>query len=123
MTQRILDPGEIQAGAAGGAPLIRLPDTENLFRQRAARLRQLAAGHALSDYLQFIAAVSDAQHEMLKTAPGFRLPAVSLLEQARTHGMPPLNAIDHARDPAWRTTMRRLLKNLESRIEIGRAHV
>ena len=113
MTQRILDPGEIQAGAAGGAPLIRLPDTEKLFRQRAARLRQLAGGHALSDYLQFVAAVSDAQHDMLKAVPGFCLPAASLLDQSRAHGMPPLNAVDHARDPAWRVTMRGLLKHLE----------
>ena len=43
------------------------------------------------------------------------LPVPMMLEQSRAHGMPPLNAIDHARDPAWRTVLRTLLGDLEKK--------
>jgi len=112
MTERILEPGEIQGGAAADAPLIRLPDTGQLFSERAARLRQLADGHALADYLLFIAAVADAQQSALDQAPAIALPPPALLAQAREHGMPPLNATDHARDPAWRGLLQALLERL-----------
>lgn len=116
MTARILEPGEIQGGAATDAPLIRMPDTTSLFSGRSARLRQLAVGHALADYLLFVAAIGDAQQFVLGQAQAIPLPSTDLLKQAREHGMPPLNAIDHARDPAWLGLLRALLRRLEKDI-------
>ena len=49
--QRILEPGQIEAFAQRSVPRIRLPDRDNLFAPRAARLRQLsesgAIGHSI----------------------------------------------------------------------------
>jgi FdhE protein len=117
MTQHILEPGEIQGGAAPDIPPIRLPRRNAVFSERAARLRQLAPEHALGDYLQFIAKVADAQHHALTAMSGVKLPDAGLLEQARLHGMPPLNAQDHVRDPAWRLILRQLLGGLDGEVD------
>lgn len=119
MTQRILEPGEIQGGAAPDTPPIRLPDLSCLFADRAARLRQLAVGHPLGDYLQFVALLADAQQAELAAmaASPFSLPSDDYLEQAHAHGMPPLNAQDHARDPRWRDLLRNLLRRLEPSLQ------
>ncbi|WP_372396036.1 formate dehydrogenase accessory protein FdhE [Azospirillum sp. HJ39] len=46
------------------APL-RLPDAGTLFARRAARLRRLADGHAMGEWLRFIAVLADAQQEIV----------------------------------------------------------
>jgi len=43
------------------APLLP-PDPTRLFAERALRLRQLAAGHAMRDYLMLLALICEAQH-------------------------------------------------------------
>ena len=65
MAQRILEPGQIETLAQASIPRIRLPAREFVFTRRAARLRRLAAGSALGDYLQFLAVLVDAQHAAL----------------------------------------------------------
>jgi FdhE protein len=40
----------------------RLPGAARLFAARAARLRKLADGHMLADWLRFVALLADAQH-------------------------------------------------------------
>src|SRR5882724_3010042 len=62
MAQRILEPGQIETLAQRAIPRIRLPDREFIFARRAARLRTLAAGSALGDYLQFLAVLVGGEH-------------------------------------------------------------
>lgn len=47
---------------------LRLPDPTRLFAARAARLRQLAQGHSLGDWLNFTALLGDAQHAVASAA-------------------------------------------------------
>ncbi len=90
MAQRILEPGQIETLAQASIPRIRLPDRALVFARRAARLRQLAAGSALGDYLRFLAALVDAQHAALAhlTVPP---PGKAHIERSAEHGMPPIH--------------------------------
>ena len=115
--QKIFTPEEIAAQAGGEIPFLRLPQRMTVFSDRAARLRQLAPGHAMAGYLEFIADVADAQQRALDAPPQVGLPAGSVLAQSREHGMPPLNAQTFMRDPRWCDVLRRLLRDLAAHTE------
>jgi FdhE protein len=110
--QRILDPAQIEGFAQRSVPRIRLADPANLFSGRAARLRALAAGHAVGDYLRLMGIVSDAQQSAVGAliAPSLRPgeatatidPQITL---ARRHGMPLLQAAGWPRDVRWRAVL------------------
>lgn len=107
MAQRILEPGEIETLAERSIPRIRLPDRAFVFSRRAARLRKLAAGAALGDYLQFLAVLVEAQHvELAHLSVG--LPAQAQIEQSGEHGMPPIHASIWLRAQRWRETLESL---------------
>ncbi len=91
--------------AAGEPPAVILPDAASLFAARARRFEQLADGHALGDWLRFLAAITQAQHDALQTLPALALPDAAALAQARAHRMPPLPAQSWLRDPAWREVL------------------
>ena len=113
MIQRILEPHQIQTRPASDVPVIRLPRRTAVFADRAARLEQLAPGHAMQDYLGFIAKVARVQDRMLDEMPAVTLPSSEHLAQAREHGMPPLNPQALRRDPSWCDLLRRMLRHLE----------
>ncbi|MDR3389709.1 MAG: formate dehydrogenase accessory protein FdhE [Rudaea sp.] len=104
MAQRILEPGQIETLAQRSIPHIRLPVRAQLFARRAARLRELAPVAAIGDYLQFIAAIADAQHAALK---GFAatMPDQLQLDSAAGNGMPPILGASGARPPEWRDVL------------------
>ncbi len=104
MAQRILEPGQIETLAQASIPRVRLPDREFVFARRAARLRRLAAGSALGDYLQFLAVLVDAQHAALAHL-AVPLPTAAHIERSREHGMPPINGATWPRAPQWRETL------------------
>jgi len=104
MAQRILEPGQIETLAQASIPRIRLPAREFVFARRAARLRRLAAGSALGDYLQFLAVLVDAQHGAL-TRLAVPLPTPAQIAKSREHGMPPIHAATWPRAPQWRETL------------------
>lgn len=115
MTQRILEPGQIETLAARSIPRVRLPDRTRVFADRAARLRTLARDHAIGGYLELIARLCDAQHDALERhAPD--APSPETIELARTHGMPPIPA-SRTRDAAWRTVMLELVDALATYAE------
>ncbi|HPE60224.1 MAG: formate dehydrogenase accessory protein FdhE [Thiothrix sp.] len=65
---RLVDAGNM--GAAGmAAPRLLLPEARTLFRQRARRFSELAAGHPLQDWLQFCAVLSEVQQQRVLESP------------------------------------------------------
>lgn len=96
--------------AEEAAPIL-LPVTTTLFADRADRFAALASGHSLGDWLDFLGQLSRAQHTALKTLPVLPLPDAARLEQARTHGMPPLNLA--VRPSAWRDALRQIIRELD----------
>jgi FdhE protein len=100
VSQRILQPGEIEALDRTSLPRIRLPQPQSLFADRAARLAQLAEGNPIGDYLRFLARLAKAQHAqaaLVHTAPIDE----DTIRRANEHGMPLVQAAGQF-DPAWR---------------------
>jgi FdhE protein len=89
-----------------------LPLKASLFAERAERFAALSAGHSLGDWLAFLGLLTRAQHDALKALPELPLPDAATLEQARNHGMPPLNATSLPRPTVWRDVLRQLAKEL-----------
>lgn len=88
MQQRILQPGEIEALDRTAFPRIRLPQPASLFLDRAARLRHLAEGSPIADFLRYVARLMDAQHQVFKGLPAASQPTEAVYERAQTHAMP-----------------------------------
>lgn len=109
--QRILPRGEIEALDHNVIPRVTLPDRDSLFAARAARLRQLAAGSPVADYLLLMAQLCDAQQRAIKdcTAPGASEDRIAL---SQAHGMPPLQAVGWPRDPLWRRILAQLVDDV-----------
>src|ERR1700730_141713 len=104
MAQRILEPGQIETLAQRSIPRIRLPEREFVFARRAARLRKLAAGSALGDYLQFLAVLAGAPHDA-RAHLAVPLPTAGQIERSGEHGMPPVQTATWPRAPQWRETL------------------
>jgi FdhE protein len=119
----VIQPGTIEA-PPGDIPFLLLPE-RNTFQARAARLSALAEGHALADYLRFLAALAGAQHESMSLFRRVWLPEAQELERCREHGLPPLGGRGWNRDPVWREALRAILTQLEAGAlpEAGRATI
>ena len=114
------NPAEPDPSVIGGvpkAPYVRLPDPAAVFARRGARFAALAASGELAPYLTLLAAVSQAQAEILPALPEPPPPSAEALERARQFAMPPLDrsapAADQAPDPVLRQTCRRLFDALD----------
>lgn len=105
---RVMTPEEIAVNAGPRAAPVRVPDP-GLFAERALRLRQLADGHAMRDYLLFVAELAQAQHELLKQPRALKLPDEVLVNGAMVGGLPPVEALRHPREAVWREELRALL--------------
>jgi FdhE protein len=79
-------------------------------------LRELAAGHAMRDFLLFIAELTRSQHEILQTFAAVEVPDAAALDAASMAGLPPLPASNWPRDPVWRGEFRRLLDQVLPRL-------
>ncbi|MCA0244337.1 MAG: formate dehydrogenase accessory protein FdhE [Proteobacteria bacterium] len=109
-TVRVMSAEEIVSSAAGETPFLHWPERGTLFAERQMRLRQLAAGgHAMADFLRFMADVAQAQHAALQRMGPVPLPSDEALQRAARDGVPPLPAVDWPRDAAWRTELRRMV--------------
>ncbi|GAB7541369.1 formate dehydrogenase accessory protein FdhE [Cupriavidus sp. 8B] len=71
MNQHQTTPGALPSGEASRhfTPLLQ-PDLAGLYGRRAARLRALAEGHGLADYLRLAARVAEVQASLLPEAGG-----------------------------------------------------
>ena len=110
MQTRILQPGEIEALDKTSFPRILLPQVASLFAERAARLRQLANGNPIADYLQFAAKIVDAQHAAAASVALQPLDT-STMERAQQFSMPLLPAAEHI-DPAWHQVLNAMMETL-----------
>jgi hypothetical protein len=69
--------GLMNIGQEVKPPYAVLPDPSSLFLTRSRRFEALAPEHELAPYLWFLAAVTRAQHEILRGLPQASLPHVS----------------------------------------------
>ena len=118
---RLLSPEEIAVRAGGEIPFLRFPDTSAAFGEREMRLRQLRPGHAMGDYLAFIAEVAKAQGDVLAGTIDVTLPTAGQIESAARAGVPLLDAAEWQRDPRWTVVLRDLLRRLDARLPDGPA--
>lgn len=114
-TTPFLSPEEIVARNVGEAAHIKFADLPSVFRERALRLRQLAAGHPMRDFLIFIADVADAQHAVLAVPRVVRLPSDEFLEEAARAGRPALQFPHWSLNDEWREDLRDLLTRIQER--------
>ncbi|MFT3664951.1 formate dehydrogenase accessory protein FdhE [Piscinibacter sp.] len=110
---RVMTPEEIAARAGGETAFLHPPQRGTLFAERAMRLRQLARGHAMGDYLLFMADLAQAQQRRLEAFPSVPLPDAAALDRAFGMGRPPLPAADWPRDPAWHGAARQIAADLQ----------
>ncbi|PXW14650.1 formate dehydrogenase accessory protein FdhE [Paraburkholderia caballeronis] len=113
MTQRILEPEQIQSLDPSAIPRIRLPQRADVFRTRAERLRQLAGHNPIGGYVRLMAALADAQQQALEHLSA-RMPSRDAIAAAQQHSMPILPALSNERDPQWRAVLRRLADRVEA---------
>jgi FdhE protein len=118
-TVRVMSPEEIATRAGGEAPWLHWPERTSVFAERAMRLRQLARGHAMGDFLAFMADLAQAQQARLAAFPAVPVPDGAALDAAARLGQPPLPAIDWPRDPAWHGVLQALVADLRSRAPAG----
>ncbi len=118
-TVRVMSPEEIAARAGGETPYFRWPLRDTLFAERAMRLRQLAQGHAMGEYLAFIGELALAQQAALGQFPSVPIPDAGALDRAARAGVPPLPASEWPRDPAWQGVLRRIVADLRAKAPAG----
>ena len=114
-TVRVMSPEEIAARGGGDTPFLRWPERATLFAEREMRLRQLANGHSLGDYLRFMAELVHEQQLALQAMPAMPLPDAAAVDRAAREGLPPLPAADWPRDPSWRAVVHRMAAALAER--------
>lgn len=113
MTQRILDPQQIETLDPSAIPRIRLPERSAFFSTRAARLRHLADHNPIGGYVRLMAVLVDAQQQALEHVNA-ALPARESFESAQRYSMPILPALAGERDPQWREVLYRLADRIEA---------
>lgn len=99
------------------APSLRLPDGAREFDQRCARLRALAPGHPMREYLLFVAAIADVQQRALEALQPLDLPDRTQLLANRDRFGAPLAAVGWPRSPRWRDVLRGMLERLSPQLD------
>jgi FdhE protein len=120
-TVRVMSPQEIAARGGGETPYFHWPARGTLFAERAMRLRQLARGHSMGEYLEFIARLAMAQQEVLQSFPAVPIPDGAALDRAARAAVPPLPASEWPRDPAWHGALQRIVAALRPQAPAGAA--
>lgn len=119
-TVSFLSPEEIATRSIADAAFIRHPES-HIFRDRELRLRQLAAGHAMRDYLIFMADLAAAQHQVLQKNRAVTLPDLEMLQEAQSLGLAPLTPTRFKRSSQWRDDLQDILQLLLQQLPEGAA--
>ena len=112
---RLRSPEEIAINAGATVTRLQLPEAD-VFAQRALRLRQLAAGHAMRDYLLLMAVVCEAQATRAQTYPAVPLPTAEQANAASQAGLPLLDTAQWPRPAIWRDELRALLAQVLAKL-------
>ncbi|MBS0467843.1 MAG: formate dehydrogenase accessory protein FdhE [Proteobacteria bacterium] len=115
VTSRLRTPEEIALNAGAELPRLLLPQPA-MFAERALRLRELAAGHPMRDYLLLMAVLAEAQHARLAHYPDIALPTAAQADAAAQQGQALLDVARWPRDPVWRGEWRALLRHALDRL-------
>jgi FdhE protein len=102
---RIADP--IDIGKLAQPPPIRLPDPAVVFAHRTERLRSLAQGGSMEDFLSFMATLARAQSSALAA-----LAVEATLDTFPRQGMPPLDRRAWLPEPSWQRALAVILDRL-----------
>jgi FdhE protein len=116
---KFLSPEEIATHQMADAARLKFAELAFVFKDRELRLRQLAAGHSMRDYLIFMADVAQAQHAALAQARTTKLPAQEFLDEAAGAGVPPLEFSRWAYGSEWQEDLRSLLTTLLANVPQG----
>jgi len=85
-----IQPDPSRVGGVPETPFVRLPDAAKLFVARAQRLAELAKGHTLAAYLEFLTSVTRAQAACVTALPPpAPVPSEQIALRAE-HGFPPI---------------------------------
>ena len=112
----LLSPEEIAVRSGQQMPYLHLPVRAELFATRETRLRELAAGHAMRDFMLFAAELAHAQHEVLQDYPQVALPSSDDLLAAGRAAQAPLPAGLWPRHQGWLAGTRLMLERLLPRL-------
>ena len=93
-------------------PPILLPDPSRIFLQRRSRFSTLALHHSLSEWLDYLGHLTEAQHDIIITLGDTLAVETAFMAEARTHEMPPLNALSYPRPALFGEVTRRLCTRL-----------
>lgn len=104
--------GSPLGGVTAPDPLI-LPDPATRFAKTATRLRTLAGGHAMAEWLGFMSLLSEAQHTAATSLPPMPPVERSLIERSVDARIPPFAADGHHRHSAWRDGLAILIGALD----------
>ena len=99
-------------------PRVVLPVRADIFAERAARFASVAAGNAMSGYLQLMAKVARAQQSALASRTAGVVPEAAMTA-SREYGMPPLSAQSHERSPQWRADLADIVRNVRAQSTNG----
>lgn len=99
-------------GEVSGPVFVRLPDPLSVFALRADRLRAVAEGNLLADYLRFLSTVAAAQDAAAHALPDPRKLDSVELEARFAAGMPPLSLELLQQDSEFVATLDWLLHRL-----------
>jgi FdhE protein len=106
--------GENILGEIAESAPVRLPDLATIFSRRAERLKALAPGHELEDFLRMVAALVAAQQEALVGLPPGGLPGPSAIAKAKLARRAPLDPSAWRRDESWRVALARILEKIDA---------
>lgn len=112
--QRVLPRGEIEGLEHTRVPSVYLPEPRYVFKERAARLRQLAAESSIDSYLHLMACVVDAQDEVFNSLTAITGPTYEQVTASLKHGLPPLGTYLKSRNPDWINILHEILQHVSS---------
>lgn len=99
-------------GEVATPPFAVLPDPGSVFLRRSDRFAALALGHQIEPYLNLLAQITRAQHDVQATMPAPPLPPAKQLQLARDNVMPPISTalmeLDEAADRTFDLLLQRL---------------
>lgn len=89
--------GLMNIGEEAKPPFAILPDLSKVFLTRSQRFAELAPGHQLQPYLEFLSRLTAAQHAIVAGLPSLAPLDQDRVAKALAHGMPPVTI--EAREP------------------------